>query len=272
MRCLAIQKTSSLEPARCCSRLCVKRRMVHSCSAGKCWLVGSGPGSLDLMTIKSIRLLAEAECVVYDDLACQESLSQCKPGTEVVYVGKRGGQPSLKQTEINETLVEKCNTYDNVVRLKGGCVSIFSRAGDETRALAAASVPFELIPGVSSALAAPAAADIPLTDAELGTSVAFFSAHIPDAVPWAGLAPTTVNTVVLLMAGKGFKTTLQLATDAGWPADTPVTVVRGVARDDERVWRTTLGRGAEEIAETALSPCIVVVGQVGQLGLLQQQK
>ena len=90
------------------------------------------------------------------------------------------------------------------------------------RALSSAGVPFELVPGVSSALAAPAAAQMPLTDAEWGTSVAFFSAHIPEAVPWARLAPPLVDTVVLLMAGRGFKTTLQLAASEGWPSETPV--------------------------------------------------
>lgn len=109
-----------------------------------------------------------------------------------------------------------------VVRLKGGCVSLFSRVGDEMRALSDAQIDFELVPGVSSALAAPAIAGMPLTDASVGTSVAFFSSHVPESVPWQRLAPPVIDTVVLLMAGRGFKTTLALATDAGWPEDTPV--------------------------------------------------
>lgn len=96
------------------------------------------------------------------------------------------------------------------------------------RSLADAGIEFELVPGVSSALAAPAAAAVPLTDASLGASVAFFSAHVPESVPWAGIAPPTIDTVVLLMAGRGFKTTLRLAAEAGWPVDTPVRTARHV--------------------------------------------
>lgn len=201
--------------------------------------------------VKSLALLEETDCVIYDDLASQDGLARCKPGTEVVYVGKRGGTPSPKQPEICKLLVSKCQEYDHVcpsafcnlglareyilphrvmitcrtcpqvVRLKGGCVSIFSRASEEIAALKEHGIDYELVPGVSSALAAPALAGFPLTDKTLGTSTAVLSAHSPDSIRWAELR-SAVDTVVLLMTGKTFLAVLEGALESGWPAETSV--------------------------------------------------
>jgi siroheme synthase len=206
-----------------------------------------------LVQVKSLNLLQETQCVVYDDLASQEGLSHCKPDTDVVYVGKRGAT-GFKQADICKLLVRKCQEYDHVrlccprdmdcskttlrsacchtewcqragctqvVRLKGGCVSIFSRASEEIAALREHGIDYELVPGVSSALAAPALAGFPLTDKALSTSTAVLSAHSPDSIRWAALR-SAVDTVVLLMTGKTFVAVLAGALGAGWPPETPV--------------------------------------------------
>ncbi|GIL71084.1 hypothetical protein Vretimale_17839 [Volvox reticuliferus] len=122
---------------------------------GKCWLVGAGPGPADYLTMKAVRLLQTADVVVYDDLGSQEALGFAPPAAELVYVGKRGGRESIKQPQIDELLVARCAEGRNVVRLKGGCPSVFSRLASEMAALQVAGIPYELVPGVSSALAAP---------------------------------------------------------------------------------------------------------------------
>jgi len=122
---------------------------------GKCWLVGAGPGPADLLTLRAVKALEAAEVVIYDDLGAGEALAHAPAAAERLYVGKRGGRPSIKQPEIDRLIVDKCARGLRVVRLKGGCPSVFSRISSELRALAAAGCEVEIVPGISSGLAAP---------------------------------------------------------------------------------------------------------------------
>ncbi|GFR42924.1 hypothetical protein Agub_g3925, partial [Astrephomene gubernaculifera] len=153
---------------------------------GKCWLVGAGPGPADYLTLKAVRLLESADVIIYDDLGSQDALSFARPGAQLLYVGKRGGREgSAAQYQIDALLVEQCGRGHQVVRLKGGCPSVFSRVASEIAALSQAGIEFELVPGVSSALAAPLMAGFPLTHVTHAPSFTVVSAHAPASTDWA---------------------------------------------------------------------------------------
>ncbi|KAL3137166.1 hypothetical protein ABBQ32_006733 [Trebouxia sp. C0010 RCD-2024] len=190
---------------------------------GKCWLVGSGPGSTEHLTLKAVRLIKDAKVIVYDDLGTQAALDEyASPQAERRYVGKRGQKESIKQRKIDSLLVNLCQQGQEVVRLKGGCPSTFSRVGSELKALAAAGIPHEMVPGVSSALAAPVLAGFPLTDAQVSSSYTVLTAHAPDQVDWANFAG--LDTLVLLMAARNLQLIMQHLLRTGWSPQTPVSV------------------------------------------------
>ncbi|KAI8477453.1 MAG: tetrapyrrole methylase [Monoraphidium minutum] len=229
--------------------------------AGKCWLVGAGPGPADLLTLRAARALEAADVVVYDDLGAQGALGLAPAGAERLYVGKRGGRPSIKQPEIDSLLVDKTRQGLRVVRLKGGCPSVFSRAGSELRALAAAGCDHEIVPGVSSALAAPLLAGFPLTDTALSKSFAVTTGHDAAATDWGRLA-RGADTLVVLMGGDGLPLIAERLQAAGRPGATPVAIIKAAGTPEQRVWRTRLDAAAADTADEELSPCIIVVGDV----------
>ncbi|GLI64507.1 hypothetical protein VaNZ11_007771 [Volvox africanus] len=236
---------------------------LYSAKLGKCWLVGAGPGPADYLTMKAVRLLQTADVVVYDDLGSQDALGFLSPATELVYVGKRGGRESITQPQINELLVARCAEGRNVVRLKGGCPSVFSRLASEVAALRAAGIPYELVPGVSSALAAPLFAGFPLTHVTLSPSFTVLSGHDPDSIDWGALA--RLPTLVLLMAGRGLGEIATRLQDTGWPTDTPVVVIRAAGLSQQQVWYSRLDRVKTDTANVeSLSPCVVVIGRVAE--------
>src|ERR1700761_6025821 len=146
-------------------------------AAGICYLAGAGPGDLGLVTLKVKEVVKEAEVIVYDYLCNPEILSWAPPGVEIIYAGKKAGQHTLRQEEIDALLVEKTREGKRVVRLKGGDPYLFGRGGEEAEALAAAGLAFEIIPGVTSALAAPAYAGIPVTHREHAAQLTIFTGH-----------------------------------------------------------------------------------------------
>ena len=141
------------------------------------YLVGSGPGDPDLFTVKGVKCMREADAVVYDRLAPQALLAHARPEAELHYVGKKPKETSMPQEEINTLLVELGRAGKTVVRLKGGDPYVFGRGGEEAQALARAGLPFEVVPGVTSGIAAPAYAGIPVTQRGVSTSVAFVTGH-----------------------------------------------------------------------------------------------
>ncbi|KAK3251222.1 hypothetical protein CYMTET_39429 [Cymbomonas tetramitiformis] len=229
--------------------------------SGKVWLVGAGPGPADLLTLRAAKLLKHADTVIYDDLLSQELVDLSSDTAELIYVGKRGGQASTPQEDINTLLVEKFRAGKQVVRLKGGCCTVFSRARPEIEALTQAGCEVELVPGVSSALAGPLSAGVCLTDRLLSRHFAVTSAHSPGSLDWSIFKG--IDTLVVLMGGRKLEeVTKRLQDEAMHEATTPVAVIRSAAMEEEEIWDGTLGTIVEKTAGQQLSPCIVIVGEV----------
>jgi uroporphyrinogen III methyltransferase / synthase len=230
------------------------------------YLVGAGPGDPGLLTRRGAELLARADVVIHDRLSEISLLELAPAGAERIDVGKSPGAP-VAQEEINALLVERSRRGLEVVRLKGGDPFVFGRGGEEALALAEAGVPFEVVPGISAAVAVPAYAGIPVTHRALSTSFTVVTGHsrhaVDDDVDWDALA-RAADTIVVLMgvAHRGeIATRLQAA---GLPASTPVAAVRWGTRPGQRTVRTTLG----ELADVVLEPPVtIVIGKVAALDL-----
>jgi uroporphyrinogen III methyltransferase/synthase len=234
---------------------------------GKVYLVGAGPGDPGLITQKGAQCLKAADVVVYDYLAAPALLSLAPPEAERLYVGKKGGGHTLSQEGINRLIVEKALAGNTVVRLKGGDPYIFGRGGEEAEELVDAGVPFEVVPGVTSAIAAPAYAGIPLTHRRFTPSVAFVTGHEDpekDAslIDWKALA-TGVGTVVFLMGVKNLPMVVEQLVKNGRPADTPIALVRWGTTPAQKAVAGTLQDIVEKAAAAKMAPpAVIVVGGV----------
>jgi len=230
--------------------------------AGSVALVGGGPGDPELLTVRGRRLLAGADVVVRDRLAPQVDL----PGDiEVVEVGKTPGGPSWSQRDIEALMVDRARTGSRVVRLKGGDVHVFARGIEEVAACAAAGIPVEVVPGISSALAGPTSAGIPLTARGVNQSFTVVSAHLPPGDPgstvdWDAVARLG-GTLVLLMAVGRLPAVCAALVAGGRDAGTPLAVVQEATLPGQRTVVTTLGRAARDTAAVR-APAVVVVGEV----------
>jgi uroporphyrin-III C-methyltransferase len=236
-------------------------------STGKVYLVGAGPGDPGLITVRGLELLRIARVIVYDQLVNPALLEQASPAAERIFAGKQAGRHCVAQGEINRTLIDYAVLGYEVVRLKGGDPFVFGRGGEEAEALAEAGIPFEIVPGVSSAVAVPAYAGIPLTHRKFASSFAVVTGHETrrehPAVNWGKLA-TSVDTLVVLM---GLRNLRQIAADLvkhGLSAETPVAVIhRGTTESQETV-SGTLAAIADKAAGIK-SPAVIVVGKVVDL-------
>lgn len=234
---------------------------------GICHLVGAGPGDPGLLTLRGREVLGRADTVVYDNLVNGELLAFAPEGAELIYAGKRPGEHSMAQEEINRLLVEKTAAGRRVVRLKGGDPFVFARGAEEAQALAEAGLSFEIVPGVSSALAGPAAAGIAVTRRGVNTVLTIFSGHLDPAEAEAASVYEAVGaspgTKVLLMGMdrlEGIAASLQAG---GLPAATPAAVVVRATRGDQQVVTGTLGTiAARATAAGAEAPAVVVFGDV----------
>ncbi len=233
-------------------------------------LVGAGPGDPELLTIKGLRRLRAADVVVYDALINHDLLRECSPGAELIDAGKRAGAHRRAQGEINALLIAKARAGLQVVRLKGGDPFVFGRGGEEAEALVAAGVPWEVVPGVTSAVAVPAYAGIPVTHRGLASSVAFITGHEnPDRAEsrlhWQALAQG-IDTLVFLMAvGRLSEIAAQLI-EHGRPADTPAALIRWGTTADQETVTATLATIAGDGARLGIgSPALLVVGEVVRL-------
>lgn len=242
-------------------------------ATGKVYLVGAGPGEPTLITVRGFALLEQADVVFYDYLVDPVVLNhaglldESSTPRELVCLGRHGEGRLLSQDEINTAIVTAAKQGKMVVRLKGGDPAIFGRTAEEIAALEAASIPYEVVPGVTSALAASSYAGIPLTHRDIASTVAFITGQECkdkefDALDWGGLAAFP-GTLVLYM---GMTTAAQWSTELmahGKPAATPVAIIRRATFTDQRVFRTTLGEVAELIHASKLRPpAIIVVGEV----------
>ncbi|MGH7392053.1 MAG: uroporphyrinogen-III C-methyltransferase [Candidatus Rokuibacteriota bacterium] len=238
---------------------------------GSVALVGAGPGDPALITVRGRRLLRYADVVVYDRLVDPRLLDLSPPGARRVFVGKAGGHHTLEQDAINELLVLHARRGRRVVRLKGGDPFVFGRGGEEAEALAAAGVPFEVVPGVTSALAVPAYAGIPVTHRAAASSFAVVTGHESahrSRVDWARLAGA-VDTLVILMGLAGLPRIARELVAAGRPPSTPAAVVRAGTTADQVVVSGTLADIAGRAAAARLEPPAVIV--VGEVVALREQ-
>src|ERR1035437_4550347 len=222
---------------------------------GIVFLVGAGPGAPDLITLRGADALGRADVVIYDRLVSPELTRLAPPKAELIYAGKKGGAgKSIKQSELNAMLIERARMGRVVIRLKGGDPFIFGRGGEEAEALARANVRFEVIPGVTSAIAGPAFAGIPLTHREHGSFVAFVTGHEDESkgarstVPWDELvaAARGRGTIVILMATARMRATLDRIRAAGLPAETPAAAVQWATTAAQKTVRATLATSRAE--------------------------
>ncbi len=230
---------------------------------GKVYLVGAGIGDIGYLTVRSHQILASADTVVYDALISLELLDLVPTNCQKIDVGKRGGQPSTPQAEINQLLVTECQLGKQVVRLKSGDPFIFGRSASEIQALVAAGCHFEVIPGISSALAAPLLAGIPLTDPVLSRCFAVVTAHQPNDLNWEALAG--IDTLVILMGGRNLKTIITHLHRHGRSLQTPVAIIHRAGSPQQQIWEGNLGNIPEKTAGVSLSPAVIVVGEVAGL-------
>jgi len=231
---------------------------------GKVYLVGAGPGDPELLTVRAARILAATDIVLHDALVTQEVLQLVSPKARVIDVGKRCGQKLLTQDEINAYLVHAAAGYEVVVRLKCGDPLIFGRAGEEIAALSKAGIDFEIIPGITSALAAAAAARVSLTDRRFASQVLFTTAHRKGgamSVDWTrDITPNT--TVVVYMPGGAYAELANALVESGLDPQTPCVVVSCAAQPSQQVWQTDIA-GLGKLSSVA-APALLMVGRVAR--------
>lgn len=238
---------------------------------GKVYLVGAGPGDPGLITVRGKQLLERAEVVIYDYLASTRLLKHIPKDAELVYAGKKGGvQHTHTQEEINQMLVDYALSGKSVVRLKGGDPFIFGRGGEEVQELAAAGIPFEVVPGVTSATAAATYAGIPITHRDYTASVAFLTGHEDPTkensnIDWAKLA-TGAGTLVIYMGIKNLPIIVENLIKHGRAPETPVAVVRWASTPEQKSVVATLATIAETVREAGIKPpSLIIVGEVVKL-------
>ncbi|RUM88013.1 MAG: uroporphyrinogen-III C-methyltransferase [Thermodesulfatator sp.] len=236
---------------------------------GKVYLVGAGPGDPGLITLKGLKALSRAQVVIYDYLANPRLLSHVPESAEKIYVGKKGGHHTLSQEGINRLLVEKALEGKTVVRLKGGDPFVFGRGGEEIEALLEHDIPFEVVPGVTSAFAAPAYAGIPVTHRRFTSTLALVTGHEAEgkkesAIDWEALS--RIGTLIFLMGMKNLPRICENLLRYGRAPETPVAVVQWGATPRQRVATGTLSTIVEEVQRAGLSaPAIILVGEVARL-------
>ncbi|MFU2210255.1 uroporphyrinogen-III C-methyltransferase [Solidesulfovibrio sp. C21] len=236
----------------------------------KVYLLGAGPGDPGLITVRARDILSRADVVVYDYLANKAFLDFCRPDATIYYVGKKGGDHTLPQDKINDLLVEMAKAGKMVARLKGGDPFVFGRGGEEAEELVAAGCPFEVVPGVTSAVAAPAYAGIPITHRSFCSSVSFITGHedptkAESSLNWEAFARSG-STLVFFMGVKNLPHITENLMKAGMPGDTPAALVRWGTTCHHKSLVATLATMAEEAAKKGFAPpSLFVVGGVVSL-------
>jgi uroporphyrinogen III methyltransferase/synthase len=246
----------------------VKNNKGSSVPSGKVYLVGAGPGHPDLLTLKAAKLLRAADVVVYDRLIQQEVLALARPDSERIYMGKPVGKHASRQAEIHKLLLRKAQDGKVVVRLKGGDPFVFGRGGEEAEYLAEHGVPFEVVPGVSSALAAPLAAGIAVTHREAASSLAIVTGHAAAQntarMDWGALCK--LDTLVFLMGVHSVERIALELIAHGRAASTPAAMIQMAFWPEEKVVTGTLGSIAGDVERAGITPpATLVVGEVVRL-------
>ena len=234
---------------------------------GSVWLVGAGPGDPGLLSLLAFHALGAADDIVYDALVGEDILALAGAGAELHYAGKRGGKPSAKQGDISDKLIYLARAGRKVLRLKGGDPFIFGRGGEEALALAAAGVPFRLVPGITAAVAGLAYAGIPITDRRVNSAVTFITGHEsgggpPVGLDWPALA-SGAPVLILYMALRHLAWMAERLVAAGRAADTAVILISKATLAGQQIVETSLACAAEDSAAANLeAPAIIAIGDV----------
>ena len=229
------------------------------------YLVGAGPGDPGLLTLRAAELIASADLIAVDALVSVEVMARIPSGTDVVYVGKRAGAHAMPQEEINALLIAEARKGKRVVRLKGGDPFVFGRGAEEAEELTAAGIPVEIVPGISSAIAGPAYAGIPVTHRRYATSLTIVTGHEAEAstgIAWSTLAERN-GTVVFLMGLGNLPMIVRNLREHGVAADKPIAVISKATTPQQRTVDGTLANIVQRVADAALeAPAVIVVGDV----------
>jgi uroporphyrinogen III methyltransferase / synthase len=237
---------------------------------GKVYLVGAGPGDPGLITVRGLRLLRQAEVLIYDRLVHPDLVAEAPADAVRIYVGKESGRHCMPQERINRLLVTSAQQGAVVVRLKGGDPFVFGRGGEEAQTLVEAGIPFEIVPGVSSAVAVPAYAGIPLTHRKVASSFAVLTGHEEgkkekSSLPWGEVA-TAVDTLVVLMGVKSLPQIVPQLINAGRSPETPVALIRqGTTAEQHTIIGTLADIVAKAETVKLAPPVVTVIGEVVRL-------
>jgi uroporphyrin-III C-methyltransferase len=234
---------------------------------GKVYLTGAGPGDMELLTLKALRVIKEADVIIYDRLANPQILKEAKDGCEFVYVGKEDGRHIMPQDDINETIYQNALKHKNVVRLKGGDPFVFGRGGEEANYLYQRGIKFEIIPGITSSISAPAYAGIPVTHRGVAVSFRVVTGHeSPDKkvsqIPWNNFKSD--DTIVFLMGLHNLDKICQKLIEIGKPANFPCAVISKGTTSEQQVVVGTL-QDIVQKSKDVPTPALIVVGKVVEL-------
>ena len=237
---------------------------------GRVYLVGAGPGSPELLTIKAAELLKSADVIIYDRLVSKAIMALANPKAEKIYVGKRTGKHVVPQDKITELIIEKAQSGGKIVRLKGGDPFIFGRGGEETEALVEDGIKFEVVPGISSSIAAPMYAGIPLTHRGYAASVAIVTGHragdTEKPVDWVKIA-NAVDTMVILMGVDSLEDIVNKLLEGKINPKKPVAIVESGTYSTQRTVIATLSGIVKEAENKKVKPpSVIVIGEVANLG------
>jgi uroporphyrinogen III methyltransferase/synthase len=233
---------------------------------GRVYIVGAGPGDPGLLTLRAVELIGKADVILYDYLCGEAFLQYKKEGAECIYIGKRGHQHYTPQDKINLLLLDKAREHGAVVRLKGGDPFVFGRGGEEAEFLRKHGVPFEVVPGVTSSIAAPAYAGIPVTHRDYSSSVAIVTGHRQAGREGEEVPVPNTDTVVYMMGVTNLPNIASALVASGRDPGTPVAVIRWGTRPQQRTVVGTLSDIADRAAREKINPpAVVVVGEVVRL-------
>ena len=230
------------------------------------YLTGAGPGDIELLTVKALRVIREADVIIYDRLANPEILEEAKDGCEFIYVGKEDSHHTLPQEEINEVIYQASQKYETVVRLKGGDPFVFGRGGEEGIYLRERGAEFSFIPGITSAIAVPEYAGIPVTHRGITVSFRVVTGHestkVQSQIPWENYR--TDDTIIFLMGLHRLEVITRKLIEIGKPADFPIAVISRGTRPDQQTVIGTLS-DIYDRAKDLPTPALIVVGEVVKL-------
>ncbi|SER98874.1 uroporphyrin-III C-methyltransferase [Gracilibacillus ureilyticus] len=237
---------------------------------GKVYLVGAGPGDPDLITVKALKCIQKADVILYDRLVNQQLIKEAKPDADLIYCGKLPKMHFMKQETINHLLVKYAKKGRTVVRLKGGDPFVFGRGAEEAEVLAKQGIEYEVVPGITSGIAAPAYADIPITHREVGRSFAVITGHCkngqPGEINWEQLA-NSVDTLAIYMGMSNLSFIIDQLLKAGKRKETPIAIIHAGTTEQQRMVSGTLDSILEIVkADKIKNPAMIIIGEVVQIG------